>query len=77
MVPHGSFDMGIALKTTAERILKSPSTPLVIYTDSRSLYDGLVKLGTTIEKRLMVDIMLGRGFKSRPGHHITTPGVMP
>ena len=73
---HG-FDMGIALKTTVERILKSPSTPLVICTDSRSLYNCLVKLGTTIEKRLMVDIMLGRGFKSRPGHHITTPGAMP
>jgi hypothetical protein len=39
------FDMGIALKTTVERILKPTSIPLVICTDSRSLYDCLVKLG--------------------------------
>jgi hypothetical protein len=62
---HG-FDMGIALKTTVERILKSPSIPLVICTDSRSLYDCLVKLGTTNEKRLMVDIMcLRQSYEKR------------
>jgi hypothetical protein len=58
--------MGIALKTTVERILKSPSIPLVICTDSRSLYGCLVKLGTTIEKRLMVDIMcLRQSYEKR------------
>jgi len=62
---HG-FDMGIALKTTVERILKSLSIPLVICTDSRSLYDCLVKLGTTNEKRLMVDIMcLRQSYEKR------------
>ena len=30
---------------------------MVIYTDSKSLYDCLIRLGTTQEKRLMVDIM--------------------
>ena len=30
---------------------------MVICTDSKSLYDCLVRLGTTQEKRLMVDIM--------------------
>jgi transposase InsO family protein len=52
---HG-FDMGIAIKTTIERILGT-ELPLVLCTDSRSLYDCLVKLGTTQEKRLMIDIM--------------------
>ena len=31
--------------------------PLVLYIDSKSLYECLVKLGTTQEKRLMIDIM--------------------
>jgi hypothetical protein len=52
---HG-FDMGIAVKSTIERIL-GVELPLVLCTDSRSLYDCLVKLGTTQEKRLMIDIM--------------------
>jgi hypothetical protein len=52
---HG-FDIGAAVKATIERILEI-ELPLVICTDSRSLYDCLVKLGTTQEKRLMVDVM--------------------
>ena len=31
--------------------------PLVLYTDLKSLYNCLVKLGTTQEKRLMVNLM--------------------
>lgn len=34
-----------------------PYVPTVVYTDSYSLYECLVKLGTTKEKRLMIDIM--------------------
>ncbi|KHJ30736.1 hypothetical protein EV44_g3716 [Erysiphe necator] len=55
---HG-FDAGGALKSTLEAILSRP-IPLVLAIDSKSLYDCLVKLGTTKEKRLMVDIMIVR-----------------
>ncbi|RFU24242.1 hypothetical protein B7463_g12093, partial [Scytalidium lignicola] len=50
------FDMGATIKSTIEGILEI-DLPLVICTDSRSLYDCLVKLGTTQEKRLMIDVM--------------------
>jgi hypothetical protein len=53
---HG-FDMGAAIKSTIQRILQLEQLPLVLCTDSKSLYDCLVKLGTTQEKRLMVDLM--------------------
>ena len=54
------FDLGIAIKATLRMVtdrLNMPSIPLVICTDSYSLYECLVKLGTTNEKRLMIDIM--------------------
>jgi hypothetical protein len=56
---HG-VDMGIAIATTLSMIttrLDIPQTPLIVCTDSFSLYECLVKLGTTKEKRLMIDIM--------------------
>ena len=34
--------------------------PMVIYTDSRSLYDSLVSLNSTTEKRLLIDLHLLR-----------------
>jgi hypothetical protein len=37
--------------------LKFVDIPIVVCTDSYSLYECLVKLGTTKEKRLMIDIM--------------------
>jgi hypothetical protein len=52
---HG-FDIASAIKSTIEGMLQI-NLPLVICTDSKSLYDCLVKLGTTQEKRLMVDIL--------------------
>ena len=52
---HG-FDVGAVLKSTIECVL-AQSVPMILCTDSKSLYDCLVKLGTTQEKRLMVDIM--------------------
>ena len=50
------FDIGALIKATIERILEIDLL-LVLCTDSRSLYDCLVKLRTTQEKRLMIDVM--------------------
>ena len=52
---HG-FDIGVAVKTTIDLIMQM-ELPLVLCTDSKSLYDCLVRLGTTQEKRLMIDVM--------------------
>jgi hypothetical protein len=52
---HG-FDIAAVIKSTTEKILRKP-VPLMLCTDSKSLYECLVKLGTTREKRLMVDLM--------------------
>ncbi|KAI1005619.1 hypothetical protein K3495_g2596 [Podosphaera aphanis] len=57
---HG-FDVATAIKGTIEGITtllrdKQP-VPLILCTDSRSLYDCIFKLGITNEKRLMVDLM--------------------
>lgn len=52
--------MAFAINTTlkmATNKLGLPYVPTVVYTDSYSLYECLVKLGTTKEKRLMIDIM--------------------
>jgi hypothetical protein len=50
------FDIGSYIKNTTAEILHLP-VPLVICTDSFSLYKCITKLGTTQEKRLMIDIM--------------------
>jgi hypothetical protein len=50
------FDIGASVKSTIEKALKL-NLPLIMCTDSKSLYDCLVKLGTTQEKRLMIDVM--------------------
>jgi hypothetical protein len=52
---HG-FDYACVLKHTLDSILCT-SIPLTICIDSFSLYECLVKLGTTHEKRLMIDLM--------------------
>jgi hypothetical protein len=52
---HG-FDIGAAIKATVELQLNI-SLPLILCTDSKSIYECLVKLGTTQEKRLMIDVM--------------------
>jgi hypothetical protein len=53
-------DMAYAISSTITIItdqLQLPTIPIVVCTDSYSLYKCLVKLGTTKEKRLMIDIM--------------------
>jgi hypothetical protein len=53
-------DMAIAINTTIKMITEQlgfPQTLIVVYTDLYSLYECLVKLGTTQEKRLMIDII--------------------
>ncbi|KAF1970860.1 hypothetical protein BU23DRAFT_581846 [Bimuria novae-zelandiae CBS 107.79] len=52
------------LKIITER-LGLPSIPLVVCTDLYSLYECLVKLGTTNKKRLIIDIMALRQLYER------------
>src|ERR1700712_1677524 len=62
-------DIAIAINSTIHMIaarLKVPLPQIVCCTDSFSLYECLVKLGTTKEKRLMIDIMaLRQSYEKR------------
>ena len=61
---HG-FDIGALIKSTINKVLRI-DLPLVLCTNSKSLYKCLVKLGTTQEKRLIIDIMcLRQAYKRR------------
>ncbi len=52
------FDVEVVIKSIIEHILKLKNPlSLILLTDSKSFYDGLVKLGTIAEKRLMIDLM--------------------
>uniref|UniRef100_A0A093V6J0 Transposon Ty1-NL2 Gag-Pol polyprotein n=1 Tax=Talaromyces marneffei PM1 TaxID=1077442 RepID=A0A093V6J0_TALMA len=52
------FDAAAAIKSTLTQLLHlTEPLPLIVCTDSKSLYECLVKLGTTHEKRLMIDLM--------------------
>ena len=56
----GRVNMAIAVRTTLKMItdqLKLPVISMIVCTDLYSLYECLVKLGTTKEKRLMINIM--------------------
>jgi hypothetical protein len=53
-------NIAISILTTLAMVtqrLKIEGIPTVVCTDSLSLYECMVKLGTTKEKRLMIDIM--------------------
>jgi hypothetical protein len=51
-----AFCISSTLKLITQK-LDIPPIPTIVCTDSFSLYECLVKLGTTKEKRLMIDIM--------------------
>src|SRR6266705_2275463 len=61
---HG-FDTGVIIKAIIEKILQLKRLPIILCTDSKSLYDCLVKLGTIQEKQLMVDLMCLRQLYKR------------
>ena len=67
-------DMAYAIGTTLNMItdeLNLPKIETIICTDSYSLYECLVKLGTTKEKRLMIDIMsLRQSYEKRELYEI-------
>ena len=50
------FDISAFIKFTINKVLKI-ELPLILCTNSKSLYDYLIKLGTTQEKRLIIDII--------------------
>jgi hypothetical protein len=52
---HG-FNIGAAIKLTINLVLNI-TIPLIICTDLKSLYNCLVRLGTTQKKRFMVDFI--------------------
>ena len=61
---HG-FNIGAVIKLTINLVLNT-TIPLIIYTDLKSLYNYLVRLSTTQEKRLMVNfICLRQLYKCR------------
>ncbi len=69
-----SADLAYAIGSTLAKItnqLNLPMVPIVVCTDSYSLYECLVKLGTTKEKRLMIDIMaLRQSYERRELYEI-------
>jgi hypothetical protein len=59
------FDISTAIKSTVDKILRI-NIPLVLCTDSKSLYDYLVRLGTTQKKRLIIDVIcLRQAYEQR------------
>ncbi|KHJ31854.1 hypothetical protein EV44_g1966 [Erysiphe necator] len=55
---HG-YDIDLSIETTLDLIaeqLMLKKIPIIMCTDSFSLYECMLKLGTTSEKRLMIDI---------------------
>jgi hypothetical protein len=59
------FDADLVIKSIIQRILNIFSLSMILLTDSRSLYDCLVKLEITSEKRLMIDLICLRQFYER------------
>jgi hypothetical protein len=51
-----TFILGLILELIIKQ-LKSKNIPTIVYTNLLSLYKYLVRLGTTKEKRLIIDII--------------------
>jgi hypothetical protein len=58
------FDVDSILKSILIKML-AIDIFLILITDSKSLYDCLIRLSITIEKRLMIDVMTLRQFYER------------
>jgi len=52
---HG-FNIGAVIKSTLDKVLQV-NLLLILCTDLKSLYDYLIRLGTTQEKRLIINII--------------------
>ncbi|KHJ34392.1 hypothetical protein EV44_g3601 [Erysiphe necator] len=64
------FDVGSVIKASLKKMLEQ-HIPLTLCTDSKPLFEFLVKLGSTQEKRLMVDLMsLRQSYERRELTHI-------
>ena len=60
-----SFDIIAAIKSTIDKMLFI-IIPLILYTNLKSLFNYLVRLGTTQEKHLMIDIIyLHQAYEKR------------
>jgi hypothetical protein len=60
------FDVSSVLKIILSQMLrKKIFISLILIIDSKFLYDCLIRLETTIEKRLMIDVMTLRQFYER------------
>jgi hypothetical protein len=58
------FDVDSVLKSTLIKML-DVIVSLILVTNSKSLYDCLIRLSIIVEKRLMIDVMILRQFYER------------
>jgi hypothetical protein len=59
------FDVESILKSTLIKMLDNTFISLILATDSKFLYDCLIRLSIIVEKRLMIDVMTLRQFYER------------